>query len=102
MILLGFILIRKVFCVLKGITKVGLEFRFYDVVVDQYTYQDNAQAMVILYSMIRQVHKDILDILEIILGSDNSLCFASHNIISFIDCFNNKLKTEDVILVVIK
>ena len=92
-------LIRILSCVVKDITKIGLEFRF---IVDQYTYQDNTQNMAIMSFVIRQIHKDFPDILEIILEYDNASCFTSYDIIPFIECFNKKLQAEKFMLAVIK
>ena len=84
MSLLGFMLIRRVRNTVKGVEVEGLSYQFYDVVVENYSSQDNVQVLSILDAIVDQIHEDFPEIDELMLGSDNASCLASHDNIPYI------------------
>ena len=84
MSLLGFMLVRRVRRTVKGAHVEGLSYNFYDVVVDKYSSQDNVQVLSILDGVIDQIAMDYPEIDELMLGSDNASCLASHDNIPYI------------------
>ena len=84
MSILGFMLVRLVTKMVKGVPTEGLAYNFYDVVVDKYSSQDNLQVLSILDAIIDQIKLDHPEIEELMLGSDNASCLASHDNIPFI------------------
>ena len=62
----------------------GLSYQFYDVVVENYSSQDNVLVLRILDAIVDQIHEDFPEINELMLGSDNASCLASHDNISYI------------------
>lgn len=84
MSILGFMLTKRVVRLFKGVQTEGLEYHFYDVVVDKYSSQDDLQVLSILDKIIDQIKKDHPAIKELVLGSDNASCLASHDNIPFI------------------
>ena len=91
MSLLGFMLVRRITKMINAKPIEGLEYNFYDVVVDKYSSQDNDQVLSILDDIIDQIAKYFPDITELMLASDNASCLASHDNIPFIQhCNSNK------------
>ena len=79
MSLLGFMLVRRVTKLNKDDEEVtGLEYNFYDVVVDSYSSQDHIQVTATIESVVKRIHADHLEITSIMLGSDNALCLSSY------------------------
>ena len=62
----------------------GLEYRFYDVVVKDYSSQDHAQVTAIIESVVKKIHEELPEITTLMLGSDNASCLSSHDSIIYI------------------
>ena len=113
MSLLGFMLIRRIN---KKVKKKkdnkmsasnetytdGLEYTFYDVIVENYSAQDNTQVMAVIEALLPFLKKKYPEIEEVVLGSDNASCFASHDAIPFINCLNKEYNEANMNLSVRK
>ena len=86
--LLGAMLIRRETKIIKGEEVDGLAHYYYDTVVDKYSSQDNTQVLAVVTAILSQVKIDFPDMEEVMIGSDNASCFASHDIIPYIHCLN--------------
>ena len=91
MSLLGFVLIEGTEKVIKEETAKGITYHFYDVVVDKCSSQDNVKILGILQEMIPKIKQDFPLIEELVLGSDNASCLASHDNIIYIRHLNQKV-----------
>ena len=92
MSLLGFMLVRRVAKLNKDNEEVvGLEYSYYDVVVDGYSSQDHIQVTAIIESVVERIHADHPEITSIMLGSDNASCLSSHDFIVYMHFLNDRL-----------
>jgi hypothetical protein len=88
MSLLGAMLVRRV--VRDG--KVGLEYVFFDCIVERYSSQDNMQVLGVLTSLLPKIKQLYPEITEISIQSDNASCLASHDNIAYIHHLNKTLE----------
>ena len=84
MSLLGFMLVKQEKQKIKDVPTDGLSYHFYDVVIDKYSSQNNIQVLSVLDAIIEQIAKDHPKVKQLMLGSDNASCLASHNNIPYI------------------
>ena len=84
MSVMGSMLVQRVTKEIKGVPTVGLSYNFYDVVIDKYSSQTNVQVLCIINAVIDKIAQDYPEIKELMLGSDNASCLASHDNIPYI------------------
>ena len=70
----------------------GLEYYFYDTVVEGYSSQDNAQVLAVMTAIMKQILDNFPEGNESIIGSDNYSCLASHESIPYIHKLNDIMK----------
>jgi hypothetical protein len=87
MSLLGAMLVRRV--VRDG--KVGLEYIFFDCIIDKYSSQDNMQVLGVPTSLLPLIKKLYPEINELTVQSDNASCLASRYIIAYMHHLNKEL-----------
>ena len=93
MSLLGFMLVRRITRTTKeGNEQSGLEYRFYDVAVKDYSAQDHVQVTAIIESVVNLIHEQLPQICSVMLGSDNASCLSSHDSIIYIHYLNKRLE----------
>ena len=81
---------------MKGEEKVGLAYYFYDVIVDKYSSQDNVQVLATVTSILEMLRTDFPNLQDVMIGSDNASCLASHDIIPYIHNLNQELQGQGV------
>ena len=91
MSLLGFMLVIFETNVVNEVTVEGLSYYFFDVVVDKYSSQDNVQVLSILSCVLQYIKLKFPEIVQLMLGSDNASCLASHDNIPFIHHLNSTI-----------
>jgi hypothetical protein len=92
MSLLGAMFVLREKRIVKGEEKVGLAYYFYDVIVDKYSSQDNVQVLATVTSILEMLRTDFPNLQDVMIGSDNASCLASHDIIPYIHNLNQKLQ----------
>lgn len=55
MSLLGAMVVTRVSHLVKNVEVTGLEYHFYDVVIDKYSYQDNVQVCDVIIAVLKQI-----------------------------------------------
>ena len=91
MSLLGAMLVRRTTITIGDAISTGLEYYYYDVVIDKYSSQDNIQVMAVITAVLHRVRQDFQSVQEVMLGSDNASCFASHDAIPYIHNLNKNV-----------
>ena len=61
-------------------------------IIESHSSQDNIQVMAVIQQIIPFLIEKYPDITEVVLGSDNASCFASHDAIPFIYNLNEDYK----------
>ena len=61
-------------------------------VVDKYSSQDNVQVLAIVTALLKLLNVDFPELANIMIGSDNASCLASHDIIAYIHYLNKEIQ----------
>ena len=77
-------LVMKIQQEVNGENVDGLTYHYFDVIADKYSSQDNLQALSIITAIIDLIHTDFTAVTELMLGSDNESCLASHDNIPYV------------------
>jgi hypothetical protein len=92
MSLLGAMFVIKEKRIVKGEETIGLVYYFYDVAVDKYSSQDNVQVIAVLTSVLQFLKTDFPNLQQVMVGSDNASCLASHDNIPYIHYLNQQMQ----------